>query len=89
MYPQLFAYLDAGSASVIVQALVGGVAGFVVVVKMGGRRFLSFLPFVGKKFRDDPIDHEPTGSNGSAGEDAAEGSDETDLAALLEDAADS
>ncbi len=96
MSPQLLAYLDPGTGSVILQALVGGVAGIVVIVKMGGRKFLSFLPIIGKKYRsasfdenaadssDYPEDRVADGASATSGESA-----ETDLAALLEDAADS
>jgi hypothetical protein len=39
----LFAYLDAGSGSMIVQILVGGVAAAGVALKIYWRRFLRFL----------------------------------------------
>ena len=42
----VFAYLDPGSGSVILQALLGGVAGLAVALKLFGRRVLSFIPFV-------------------------------------------
>ncbi|MDQ3572170.1 MAG: hypothetical protein M3383_04850 [Actinomycetota bacterium] len=42
----VFAYLDPGSGSVILQALLGGVAGIAVALKLFGRRVLSFIPFV-------------------------------------------
>lgn len=95
MHPELLAYLDPGTGSVILQALVGGVAGVVVIVKMGGRKFLSFLPIIGKKYRDAPIattdnvsqsDPDPEGSDAPEGEGDF---DPSDLATLLEDAADS
>jgi hypothetical protein len=39
----LFAYLDAGSGSMIVQAIVGGVAAVAVAGKFYWRRFLGFI----------------------------------------------
>jgi len=37
------AYLDAGSGSMLIQLLLGGTAGLVVLVKLYWRRFLSFF----------------------------------------------
>jgi hypothetical protein len=37
------AYLDPGSSSVFIQILAGGVAGFVMTLKLFGRRILRFL----------------------------------------------
>jgi hypothetical protein len=45
----LFAYLDPGSGSMILQAVVGGVAAVAVFGKMYWRRFQRFL---GKKEQD-------------------------------------
>jgi hypothetical protein len=45
------AYLDAGSGSLIVQAVVAGAAGAVVAVKLGWRR-------VADRFRKRPTDQE-------------------------------
>ena len=39
------AYLDPGSGSMILQAILGGVAGLLVGLKMFGRRMFSFLTF--------------------------------------------
>lgn len=92
MSPQLLAYLDPGTGSVILQALVGGVAGIVVIVKMGGRKFLSFLPVIGKKYRSASFDQNADYPEDRAADDASATngeSAETDLAALLEDVADS
>ena len=36
-------YLDPGSGSVILQALLGGLAGLAVALKMFGRRILDFF----------------------------------------------
>lgn len=44
----LLAYLDPGSGSMILQAVVGGVAAVAVVGKLYWRRFLGFLR-IGKK----------------------------------------
>jgi hypothetical protein len=41
----LMAYLDPGSGSMILQAILGGVAGLLVALKMFGRRVFSFLTF--------------------------------------------
>ncbi|HYU60519.1 MAG TPA: hypothetical protein VEK39_07155 [Solirubrobacterales bacterium] len=47
----LVAYLDPGSGSMVLQAILGGIAGFAVALKMFGRRVISFLTFWK---RDDP-----------------------------------
>jgi hypothetical protein len=39
----IFAYLDAGSGSMIVQLLLGGFAAVVVSIKLWWRRLLRFL----------------------------------------------
>lgn len=49
-------YLDPGSGSIILQAILGGVAGMLVALKMFGRRTLSLLRFWR---RDDPESPEP------------------------------
>ncbi len=77
------AYLDPGTGSVILQALVGGFAGIVVVAKMGGRRFLSFLPVIGKKYQD-PIQLSSADIDAEIGTEFVE-AEEADLASLLED----
>lgn len=41
----ILGYLDPGSGSMILQAILGGVAGFLVALKMFGRRMLSFFTF--------------------------------------------
>jgi hypothetical protein len=38
-----FAYLDPGSGSMLLQALLGGIAGLAVSMKLFGRRVLEFL----------------------------------------------
>jgi hypothetical protein len=40
----LVAYLDANSASLIIQAVVAGAAGAAVAVKLGWRRIVGKLP---------------------------------------------
>lgn len=39
------AYLDPGTGSVLLQALLGGLAGLAVAVKLFGRRLLASLTF--------------------------------------------
>jgi hypothetical protein len=41
----VLAYLDPGSGSMILQAVLGGIAGLLVALKMFGRRMVSFLTF--------------------------------------------
>jgi len=41
----VFAYLDPGTGSLILQALMGGVAGLIVGMKLFGKRMFSFLKF--------------------------------------------
>lgn len=44
----VLAYLDPGTGSVLLQALLGGVAGLILSIKLFGRRFLSFFR-IGRK----------------------------------------
>ena len=53
---RLFAYLDPGSAGVMMQALLGGAAAALVSIKMFGKRVFRTLMFW-KKFDDED---EPT-----------------------------
>lgn len=39
----MLAYLDANSGSILVSALAGGIAGLVLVAKMGWRHFLALF----------------------------------------------
>jgi hypothetical protein len=39
----VLAYLDPGSGSMLLQALLGGIAGLAVAFKMFGRRILDFI----------------------------------------------
>ena len=41
----VLAYLDPGSGSMILQAVLGGVAGVLVALKMFGRKVFSVQPF--------------------------------------------
>lgn len=41
----ILGYLDAGSGSMILQAILGGTAGLLVALKMFGKRVTSFLFF--------------------------------------------
>ncbi len=43
--PELVAYIDPGSGSMLLQAILGGLAGLAVALKMFGRRVFSFLTF--------------------------------------------
>lgn len=49
---RVFAYLDPGSGSVMLQALLGGVATVLVSIKMFGKRVFRTLMFW-KKFDDE------------------------------------
>jgi hypothetical protein len=52
----VFAYLDPGSGSMLVQLLVGGIAGIAVSAKLYWRRILRFL----RIRKDEPgLDQEP------------------------------
>lgn len=50
----LFAYLDPGTGSILIQALLGGVAALGVVLKVWRHRIASFLRIQRKK--DSPAD---------------------------------
>ena len=41
----ILGYLDAGSGSMILQAILGGTAGLIVALKMFGKRVTSFIFF--------------------------------------------
>jgi hypothetical protein len=53
----MHAYLDAGSGSMLLSLVAGGMAGIVVVFKTFGHRIMSFLTFWKK---DEPEVAEPT-----------------------------
>lgn len=40
---KLFLYIDPGTGSIIMQAIVAGIAGVAVVIKVGWRRILRFF----------------------------------------------
>ncbi len=66
---RLFAYLDPGSGSMILQTLLGGFAAILVSIKMFGKRVFRTLMFW-KKF-DDEDDAQPTsGASSATGHDA-------------------
>ncbi len=50
LYPVL-AYIDPGTGSMILQLLLGGVAGVWIILKLFGQRILAFF---GKKPKADP-----------------------------------
>jgi hypothetical protein len=51
---RLLAYLDPGSGSVLLQALLGGVAALAITGKLWWHRLLTFL-----RIRKDPVDPGP------------------------------
>lgn len=51
---RLLAYLDPGSGSVLLQALLGGVAALAITGKLWWHRLLTFL-----RIRKDPVDAAP------------------------------
>ncbi len=51
---RLLAYLDPGSGSVLLQALLGGVAALAITGKLWWHRLLTFL-----RIRKEPADPEP------------------------------
>lgn len=55
--PWVLAYLDPGSGALLVQMLLAGVAGFVLFLKLQGRRVLGLLGLRRK-------DEEPRGPEG-------------------------
>lgn len=59
----ILGYLDAGSGSMIVQAVLGGFAGLVVAVKMFGRRLKSFIFFWRKPEPEDSPSPAPLASD--------------------------
>jgi len=42
---RVFAYLDPGSGSMLLQMLLGGIAGVAVSIKLFGKRLLRFFTF--------------------------------------------
>ena len=62
MRSTVLAYLDPGSGSVILQAIVGGTAAVAVTFKLWWRRLLSFLGI--RKREEEP---EPTPESGRSG----------------------
>lgn len=60
---ELFAYLDPGSGGMLLQVLLGGIAGIAVSIKMFGKRIFSVFTFWKK---DDEGDSASTGASASA-----------------------
>jgi hypothetical protein len=52
---RIFAYLDPGSGSMLLQMLLGGIAGVAVSIKMFGKRIFSVLAFW-RKDEEKPAD---------------------------------
>ena len=55
----MFGYLDAGTGSILLQGLLGGVAGIAVVLKLFGRRIWATLTFWKKRPDEDVSADEP------------------------------
>jgi len=55
---QLLAYLDPGSGSMLLQVLLGGVAGVAVAIKMFGKRVWRLLAFW-RRGRDESLQDAP------------------------------
>jgi hypothetical protein len=56
---EIFAYLDPGSGSMLLQMLLGGIAGVAVSIKMFGKRIFSTLAFW-KKDEEQPASTPPS-----------------------------
>jgi hypothetical protein len=54
---RVFAYLDPGSGSMLLQMLLGGIAGVAVSIKMFGKRLLRFFTFWRRE--EDPAEAGP------------------------------
>lgn len=61
MLVSMFSYLDAGTGSMIVTALAGGIAGIGVAFKMGMARFKSKV--TGKPMPQEDVDGDASGSS--------------------------
>ncbi|MCG8589519.1 MAG: hypothetical protein MJE66_09530 [Proteobacteria bacterium] len=57
----LFAYIDPGTGSFLIQSLIAAIAGVAVALRLYWRRIKVFLG-LGPRHEDDP-DHTPHGSN--------------------------
>lgn len=64
--PPAYAYLDPGSGSYILQILLGGVAGLVVVVKLYWNHFLAFLGVHKARRQSLPKDEQQSDSDSEA-----------------------
>jgi hypothetical protein len=56
---RVLAYLDPGSGSMLLQMLLGGIAGVAVSIKMFGKRVFRVLTFW-KRHDDEPAEPAPT-----------------------------
>lgn len=63
----LFAYLDPGSGSMLLQVLLGGIAGLAVSIKMFGKRIFRIFTFW-KKHDDDGPESSDRASTAGSGE---------------------
>ena len=57
---RVLAYLDPGSGSVMLQALLGGVATVLVSIKMFGKRVFRTLTFWRKHDDEEPVENTAT-----------------------------
>ncbi len=61
----LLAYLDPGTGSIVIQALVGGILGGLLVIKLFWKKIFAF--FTGKRGAGDtadrPTDNKPSNEN--------------------------
>lgn len=60
---RILAYLDPGAGSMVVQAVVAGVAGVAVVAKLGWRRLTSRIPRGSAPEREDRSSTDPGSPN--------------------------
>lgn len=68
---RLFAYLDPASGSMLLQVLLGGVAGAAVAVKMFGKRVFRIFTFW-KKHEPEPVGPSATTAVAATGKGEAE-----------------
>ena len=61
----VLAYLDPGSGSMLLQMLLGGVAGVAVSIKMFGKRIFRVLAFWKRHDEDEPAGPPPAASSRS------------------------
>lgn len=56
---RVLAYLDPGSGSLLLQMLLGGVAGLAVSIKMFGKRIFRVFAFWKRDDEEEPTEHPP------------------------------